>query len=180
MHVHYWFQRSHVWRYTPFWLVNSYLIVHNSNNLLNLKSVCSLNLILLSWLARSSCSSNPCLNGGSCNEENAGYSCTCRSGYKGNNCQGSLFICSNYFELIQTSLLLKYCFPCFYFIYFRWNSRIKQFLIFFNSSDHVCHPSPCSNGGTCYVKNGSPYCACSDGFIGDKCQCKQIILTDHY
>lgn len=45
-------------------------------------------LIFFLSLARSSCSSNPCLNGGSCNEENAGYSCTCRSGYKGNNCQG--------------------------------------------------------------------------------------------
>ena len=39
-------------------------------------------------LARASCSSNPCLNGGTCNEENFSYSCSCRSGYKSNNCQG--------------------------------------------------------------------------------------------
>ena len=41
-------------------------------------------------------------------------------------------------------------------------------------SDHVCHPNPCSNGGICYVKNGAPYCACQDGFVGDKCQSKLI------
>lgn len=50
----------------------------------------------------------------------------------------------------------------------------SNFLFYF--SDHVCHPSPCANGGTCYVKNGSPYCACSDGFIGDKCQRKSFAI----
>ena len=35
---------------------------------------------------------------------------------------------------------------------------------------HFCRSSPCQNGGTCYGKNGTPYCACPDGFVGDKCQ----------
>lgn len=45
----------------------------------------------------------------------------------------------------------------------------------FYTIDHVCHPNPCANGGICYVKNGAPYCACQDGFVGDKCQSKFII-----
>lgn len=45
-------------------------------------------------------------------------------------------------------------------------------LLLVSSIDHVCHPNPCANGGICYVKNGAPYCACQDGFVGDKCQSK--------
>ena len=33
------------------------------------------------------CSSEPCLNGGSCEDEEDGYVCTCADGYTGDECQ---------------------------------------------------------------------------------------------
>ena len=35
------------------------------------------------------CSSNPCLNGGSCTDQLNGYICKCRPGYAGAQCQTS-------------------------------------------------------------------------------------------
>ena len=43
------------------------------------------------------CSSSPCLNGGSCDPQNTtamGYSCTCRLGYEGVNCEKDMDECS--------------------------------------------------------------------------------------
>ena len=35
------------------------------------------------------CSSNPCLNGGSCTDQVNGYACKCQPGYAGRQCQTS-------------------------------------------------------------------------------------------
>ena len=35
------------------------------------------------------CSSNPCLNGGSCTDQVNGYVCSCQPGYAGANCETS-------------------------------------------------------------------------------------------
>ena len=37
----------------------------------------------------SECSSNPCLNGGSCTDQVNGYACSCQPGYTGRQCQTS-------------------------------------------------------------------------------------------
>ncbi|KAI8520941.1 hypothetical protein Bbelb_006950, partial [Branchiostoma belcheri] len=41
------------------------------------------------------CSSNPCRNGGICNDETNRYSCTCRAGYTGYNCQTNINECAS-------------------------------------------------------------------------------------
>ena len=33
------------------------------------------------------CISDPCENGGTCNDDINGYNCECRRGYNGNNCE---------------------------------------------------------------------------------------------
>ena len=38
------------------------------------------------------CSSNPCLNGGTCTELSNGFSCTCFPGFNGTVCDGSKLI----------------------------------------------------------------------------------------
>ena len=65
------------------------------------------------------CHPNPCRNGGTCTgiNEGEGFECTCREGFKGKNCEGSLLFfntrkCSypGHFEsnqdLVQENMLL--------------------------------------------------------------------------
>ena len=33
------------------------------------------------------CDSEPCLNGGECEEDDESYTCTCQPGYSGDNCE---------------------------------------------------------------------------------------------
>ena len=37
------------------------------------------------------CESDPCMNGGTCNEVRDGYECICPNGYKGSDCEGNHF-----------------------------------------------------------------------------------------
>ena len=39
------------------------------------------------------CDSLPCLNGGTCNEDGNGYTCTCGQGYSGDTCDEGRFNC---------------------------------------------------------------------------------------
>ena len=46
-------------------------------------------MILLFTVDINECSSNPCLNGGSCTDQVNGYVCSCQPGYAGDRCQTS-------------------------------------------------------------------------------------------
>ena len=62
------------------------------------------------------CDSLPCLNGGTCNEDGNGYTCTCDQGYSGDNCDTGRF---NYVFLLSHD--------CTYFCFcklFSWKSNI--------------------------------------------------------
>ena len=37
------------------------------------------------------CSSNPCVNGGTCTDQLNRYTCTCESGFTGNNCETGIY-----------------------------------------------------------------------------------------
>ena len=39
------------------------------------------------FVAIGECSSNPCMNGGTCGDEVNSYSCLCATGYMGENCE---------------------------------------------------------------------------------------------
>jgi len=36
------------------------------------------------------CDSDPCMNGGACNEDNDGYTCTCGARYTGDACENGM------------------------------------------------------------------------------------------
>ena len=42
------------------------------------------------------CQGNPCINGASCQDGIANYTCHCRPGYEGNNCEIEIDECERY------------------------------------------------------------------------------------
>lgn len=97
------------------------------------------------------CSSSPCMNDGTCEDEINGYHCICHDGVIGTGCSESLTISSG--SLIQ-----------------RWNT-FEMFLLA-TIGDHCeenideCASEPCENGGSCHDGYGSYTCNCPSGFTG--------------
>ena len=48
------------------------------------------------------CSSNPCLNNGSCTDLINGFNCTCQSGYYGSRCENCQYIISVWCKFFKT------------------------------------------------------------------------------
>lgn len=47
------------------------------------------------------CLSNPCQNGGSCDDRNNGYVCSCPSGYAGIDCELDVAVCDTGNQMIK-------------------------------------------------------------------------------
>ena len=62
-------------------------ILFGDNNLLMFLFKVEYSGVLISITDINECSSNPCLNGGSCTDQVNGYACSCQSGYAGAQCQ---------------------------------------------------------------------------------------------
>lgn len=108
------------------------------------------------------CLMEPCLHGGTCENQPGSYSCHCPPGYKGQNCEtgrvftqktclfkGFIYMCVSYRTVI------KLCFHC------------------LCAEQDGCESDPCLNGGVCRGYRRNYLCVCKDGFFGDQCQmCK--------
>ena len=55
--------------------INIYFLINNHN------------VTFLFTEVPKACDSNPCLNGGTCDETDRGYTCTCPDGFEGYRCQ---------------------------------------------------------------------------------------------
>nr|XP_006825629.1 PREDICTED: slit homolog 3 protein-like [Saccoglossus kowalevskii] len=115
------------------------------------------------------CSTNPCLNGGLCEEDvniNAGYLCQCFGGYTGLNCEiGSP--CGS-----QPCLNGGSCFD----IPDLPTGYLCQCLDQYSGSNcelnNPCGVQPCQNGGSCIINTELPsgyYCDCMLGYSGINC-----------
>ncbi|KAG1680490.1 Protein crumbs 1 [Nymphon striatum] len=118
------------------------------------------------------CDSNPCINGGICEDSIAGYSCHCPPGFTGNHCQIHGDLCaSDPCSKNQICVSRGDHFTCSCPDGFTGNNCEMNY--------DPCEPSPCENGGSCWLKYGSFYCACKPGFAGQKCEEDILLPTIH-
>ena len=115
----------------------------------------------------SSCTPNPCQNGGTCNEKNVdglmANTCSCKAGYTGKYCQDDvnecvLSPCKNSGSCVN--VYGNYYCQC----GAKYTGRNCE-----NTVD-FCNPNPCLFGGTCISNDASFTCNCKFGNQGKFCE----------
>ncbi|XP_012723549.1 delta-like protein B isoform X2 [Fundulus heteroclitus] len=115
-------------------------------------------------LETNECDSNPCKNGGSCNDLENDYSCTCPQGFYGKNC-----------EIIAMTCADGPCFnggTCVETMTGGYTCRCPPSYTGSNCEKKLdrCSNRPCLNGGDCLDLGQSILCRCQPGFTGANCQ----------
>ena len=121
----------------------------------------------------SSCTPNPCQNGGVCDEKSSGdlsnSSCRCRVGYTGRYCENDVdecldSPCKNSGTCMNTAGSY-YC-QC----GAKYTGKNCENVVNF------CHPNPCLFGGTCISGDASFTCNCKFGNQGKYCEINPMTL----
>ncbi|KAF8767201.1 Fat-like cadherin-related tumor suppressor [Argiope bruennichi] len=107
------------------------------------------------------CSSQPCMNGGTCIPTNSGFSCQCLSRYQGSHCEIDLDPCAS-----NPCLNGGMCHNVDHKFICTCSSGITGPRCEFG---RYCKPSPCNNGGICEEGTTGPVCKCH-GYYGELCQ----------
>ena len=108
------------------------------------------------------CISQPCVNGGTCiNEENS-YRCNCVSGYEGLNCEQGSHNLRNLNVIVCSCLELWLQSRC-------TIADILLILVFLKEVKE-CLSAPCQNGATCVDEINGYVCHCASGYTGTYCQ----------
>ncbi|XP_071481953.1 uncharacterized protein [Diadema antillarum] len=109
------------------------------------------------------CESNPCLNGGTCQDDVNMYSCLCLPGYNGSNCQTDIDECDSNPCLNggtcqdEVNMYSCLCLP-------GYNGSNCE------ADIDECVSNPCLNGGTCQDDVNMYSCLCLPGYNGSNCQ----------
>ncbi|KAI4886490.1 hypothetical protein NFI96_024859, partial [Prochilodus magdalenae] len=113
----------------------------------------------------SECDSNPCKNGGSCNDLVNDYVCTCPQGFYGKNCEISAMTCAdepcfNGGTCIVDNTTGGYSCRCpVGYVGSNCEKKIDK-----------CSSDPCANGGQCQDLGHKFTCRCRLGFVGSRCE----------
>ncbi|KAJ7990303.1 hypothetical protein DPEC_G00298910 [Dallia pectoralis] len=110
------------------------------------------------------CDSNPCKNGGSCNDRENDYRCTCPQGFYGKNCEVSAMTCAD-----------GPCFnggTCTEKATDGYSCRCPTGYTGSNCEKKIdrCSNDPCANDGKCLDLGHSLMCRCRLGFTGPRCK----------
>lgn len=117
------------------------------------------------------CSSQPCLNQGTCIDLANGYQCQCHDGFYGINCQhGKLYFHRFHFKLVVNKSSVPHI------MYIASLCVAITILIYYHLTDiNECESSPCLNDGTCTEGVNTFACVCTLGFIGVTCDTGKLI-----
>ncbi|XP_014470812.1 PREDICTED: protein eyes shut-like [Dinoponera quadriceps] len=108
------------------------------------------------------CWSDPCFNGGTCNDGIASYNCTCTDGFVGVNCEQKYSECSNHPCLNNGTCVDDDGFIC------QCPDGYSGDYCEIDAS--VCNETICKNSGECVEGPGfSFFCRCREGWTGTLC-----------
>ncbi|XP_042295564.1 delta-like protein 3 isoform X2 [Sceloporus undulatus] len=110
------------------------------------------------------CDSNPCKNGGSCNDLENDYRCACPQGFYGKNCEISAMTCADGPCFNGGTCLEKRMggYTCHCPINYHGSNCEKKI--------DRCSSNPCLNSGHCLDLGRSVICKCRPGFVGTRCE----------
>lgn len=108
-------------------------------------------------LDRNECDNFPCQNGGMCINNDGSFTCVCKDGWEGAECQNGMA-----FPYITQVTNYVHCLTC-----ISIENTILQIPIFTDTNE--CLTFPCQNNGTCINNPGSYKCDCNNGWTGKDC-----------
>ncbi|KAM5271042.1 sushi, nidogen and EGF-like domain-containing protein 1 isoform 5-T7 [Hipposideros larvatus] len=109
------------------------------------------------------CRSQPCLHGGSCQDQVAGYQCVCSPGHEGAHCELETDECQAQPCRNGGSCRdLPGAFVC--------QCPAGFAGVHCETEVDACHSSPCQHGGRCENGGGAYLCVCPEGFFGYHCE----------
>lgn len=109
------------------------------------------------------CESNPCLNTGTCFNNETSFSCSCPDGYYGDVCEETP--CS-----VSPCLNDGQC----YIQNHTYTCQCPKGYGGSGCQETPCAGSPCLNGGQCSIQNHTFSCQCTKGYGGNACQVKAV------
>ncbi|XP_032967213.1 sushi, nidogen and EGF-like domain-containing protein 1 isoform X2 [Rhinolophus ferrumequinum] len=109
------------------------------------------------------CRSQPCLHGGSCQDQVAGYQCICSPGHEGAHCELETDECqAQPCRNGGSCRNLPGAFVC--------QCPAGYAGVHCETEVDACHSSPCQHGGRCENGGGAYLCVCPEGFFGYHCE----------